>query len=527
MSTATVDPAGQLGLVDWRELDGQLRAYVITEQGEQEAAWAPQPGSQEAFLSCPAEEVCYEGNRGPGKTDALLMDFCQHVGQGFGAEWRGILFRQTFPQLSDVIVKSHKWFKRIWPGATYNASDHKWTWPTGETLTFSYGMKESDYWNYHGKSWPWLAFEELTTWADPAFFLKMFSCVRSTVVGMPRKIRVTTNPWGPGHNWVKMRYQLPVAPGEMYGPLIEEVDEDGEALPERIAIHGHLDENQILLTADPKYKSKIRAAAKGNKAILEAWLHGSWDIVAGGMFDDVWNAQRHVIPDFEVPHSWKIYRSFDWGSSAPFSVGWWAVSDGTDVKIGNRVCSTVRGDLFRIAEWYGWNGEPNKGLRMLNHQIAKGIIERELLLGIHKRVLAGPADAAIFKTENGICYARELMKPQFVEGKRRQLRFVSSNSAPGTRKLGWGLMRERFLATNPEALPPEERHNGPREFPGIFICHRCDQFRRTVPVLPRDLEKDPDDVDTSTEDHIGDESRYMVVFSAVKRGSGRLSGVAS
>jgi len=142
-------------------------------------------------------------------------------------------------------------------------------------------------------------------------------------------------------------------------------------------------------------------------------------------------------------------------------------------------------------------------------------------MGIHDRCGAGPADASIFKTENGVCYAKELMRPQQVNGKKRHLTFVSSNSAPGTRKLGWGLMRERFLA-----IVPDPDHHGPREFPGMFILSRCAQFRRTVPVLPRDMDKDPDDVDTTTEDHIGDESRYMVVFSAVKRGSGRLSGVA-
>jgi hypothetical protein len=516
--TATATKAA----VDWRIVDGELKPFVVTEHRETIAAWAPQPGSQEAFLACPAEEVLYEGTRGPGKTDALLMDFCQYIGRGWGAEWRGIIFRQTFPQLSDIIVKSQKWFPLIWPGAKYNGSDHIWTWPDGENLRFSYGMREKDYWNYHGKEWPFLGFEELTTWADPSFFLKMFACNRSSKPGMPRKIRCTTNPYGPGHNWVKARYKLPVAPGEIYGPLIEEKDEDGEPMPERIAIHGYLDENQILLTADPKYKGKIRAAAKGNKAIIRAWLHGDWDIVAGGMFDDVWDAKRHVVPDFVVPKSWKIYRAFDWGSSKPFSVGWWAKSDGSDLTFPNgRCCSTVPGDLFRIAEWYGWNGEPNQGLKMINHDIARGIIERELAMGIHDRVKAGPADASIFKVENGTCYVNELMKPQYVQGKKRKIRFISSNSAPGTRKLGWGLMRERFLAVN-----PEKPRIGPREFPGIFIGARCEEFRRTVPVLSRD-EKDPDDVDTDTEDHIGDESRYMVVYVSPRRGVGRTAGVAS
>ena len=39
-------------------------------------AWAPQPGSQTLFVTSPVFETLYEGTRGPGKTNALLMDFC-------------------------------------------------------------------------------------------------------------------------------------------------------------------------------------------------------------------------------------------------------------------------------------------------------------------------------------------------------------------------------------------------------------------------------------------------------------------
>lgn len=508
-------------VVDWREIETdfgvELRPFVVEEDGtETSPVWCPQPGSQEAFLQCPVEEVLYEGTRGPGKTDALLMDFAQHCGLGYGSEWRGILFRRTYPQLSDVIVKSEKWFPRIFPGARYNSSSHVWTWPTGETLTFAYGDKERDYYNYHGKSWPWMCFEELTTWSDPKFFLKMFSCVRSTVPGMPRKIRASTNPYGPGHNWVKMRYGLPVPPGEIYGYLIED-----EGMHERMAIHGYLDENQILLTADPGYKDRIRASAKGNKAQLLAWLEGCWDIVAGGMFDDVWDGSKHVVPTFSVPHSWRIYRAFDWGSSAPFSVGWWAESDGSDIKLPNgKICSTVKGDLFRIGEWYGWNGEPNEGVRMVDKDIAKGIIARELVMGIHERCKAGPADRSIWDDENGVCIARNMMQPIFVDGVKRRISFVPCNKKAGSRKAGWELMRQRLMSAAPE-------NPGPREHPGLFVFPHCEQFRRTVPVLPRDLEKDPDDVDSSTEDHIGDETRYMVMFAGWRPKPARAKGVAS
>ena len=73
--------------------------------------WAPQEGSQELFLLCPYFEVLYGGTRGPGKTDALIMDFAQHVGQGFGPHWRGILFRRTYKQLDDVVKKTREIYR--------------------------------------------------------------------------------------------------------------------------------------------------------------------------------------------------------------------------------------------------------------------------------------------------------------------------------------------------------------------------------------------------------------------------------
>ena len=54
--------------IEWRNTDQGLVAYVIKPNGRAEqVVWAPQPGSQEAFLSCPIIECLYEGTRGPGK----------------------------------------------------------------------------------------------------------------------------------------------------------------------------------------------------------------------------------------------------------------------------------------------------------------------------------------------------------------------------------------------------------------------------------------------------------------------------
>lgn len=483
--------------VDWRKTDQGLKPFSPGSPGRPGRAgvWAPQEGSQELFLQCKVFEAIYEGTRGPGKTDALIMDFAQHVGTGFGLDWRGILFRQTYPELQDVIDKSKKWFPQIWPDAKFNEAKTFWTWATGEKLFFRQFQKPSDYWSYHGHAYPWIGWEELTTWPTSECFTSMFSCARSTRPGIPIKVRATTNPYGVGHNWVKARYRLPVPPGMAVGQLIlDSRDKNGEIEPPRVAIHGHINENRILLTADPSYIQRIRAAAR-NLNELKAWLDGSWDIVAGGMLDDVWSPIHHVVtfPLSMIPASWYINRSYDHGSSKPFSVGFWAESSGEPIVINNRAYGSIRGDLFRIGEWYGWNGTPNEGVRMLAGDIAQGIIDRETDLSLRGRVRPGPADSAIFDDyEPGRSVGGDMAG--------KGVPWLPADKGPGSRKQGWEQIRKMLKASIP--LPQVGRTE-----PGLFIHSSCAQWLRTVPTLPRD-DKDQDDVDTKAEDHIGDETRY-------------------
>ena len=138
--------------VEWRTTEDQQLAPFVEDR---EVAWAPQAGSQEMFLTSPILETLYEGTRGPGKTEALLVDFGQHVGQGYGADWRGVLFRKTFPELQDVIEKSQKLYKKIWPQAEFNQAKTYWTWPTGERLSFRPFSAPRDYFGFHGHSYCW------------------------------------------------------------------------------------------------------------------------------------------------------------------------------------------------------------------------------------------------------------------------------------------------------------------------------------------------------------------------------------
>lgn len=446
--------------------------------GKARVAWEPQKGSQYKFLKCPFYEALYEGTRGNGKTDSLLMDFAQHCGQGFGVNWRGILFRQTYPQLADIVAKSKKWFYQIFPGIRFNESTYTWKWPTGEELLLRHMKTENDYWNYHGHEYPWIGWEELTNWPTSVCYDKMKSCSRSSFPGMPRKYRSTCNPFGVGHGWVKMRFVDPA-------PALAPIDDQ---LGKRIRIHGDVEENSRLLAADPDYISKLEAIEDEN--LRKAWRYGDWDIVAGGIFTEVWEPTKHVLTPFDIPATWRVDRSFDWGSSKPFSVGWWAESDGCEVELHDGTKRNFpRGTLFRINEWYGWNGKPNEGLKMLAADVAKGIKEREKAMGLVVR--PGPADNSIFDTQDGHCIADNMAA--------QGVRWERSDKSPGSRTNGWELVRGRLAAG--KKFPMEE--------PGLFVFSTCRQWLRTVPTLPRD-EKKMDDVDSDAEDHTGDETRYRV-----------------
>jgi hypothetical protein len=496
--------------VEWRMENESLKAYVDGTP----VAWAPQPGSQEAFLRCPIYEALLAGNRGGGKTDTLLMDFAQEVGMGYGREWRGILFRRTYPELDDVINKSQKWFQEIWPidgpnPAIYNQQSKTWKWKSGEVLMFRHMSKENDYLSYHGHAYPWIGWEELTTWPDSGCYTRMFSCCRSSHPAVAKKARMrsTSNPYGPGHNWVKLRFRLPINEGMVIGPVIKDSkNKAGDIEPPRVTIRSSLAENKILLIADPNYIQRLRASAR-NPAELAAWIDGSWDITCGGMFDDLWDMNIHIIPN--IPYEmlkeakWKMTRAYDHGQAKPFSVGWWAESTGTPIEIASpdgtsREIGHVKGDLILFDEWYGWNGEMNEGLRMPASKIAKGILQREGEMGLKGLIKRGPADDQLFSKEDGKTSPASRMK-------KEKLYWDKAGKGANSRPQGWERIREYLSGAKPD-------DDGYREEPGLFVCIRCAQWLRTVPCLPRD-DKKLDDVDTKVEDHCGDMTRYRVRWS--------------
>ncbi len=424
--------------------------------------WKPLLGSQTRFMTCPVFEVLLEGTRGGGKTIALLMSFAQHCGRGHGAHWRGALFRLTYPQLADVVAKSKHWFYQIFPGIKFNETDYRWTWPTGEVLMFRYGATDEDYWNYHGFELPWLGFEELTNWRDSSFFEAMQSTCRSSHPDMPRMVRATCNPFGVGHEWVKKRYRI----GEVeQGVLIE----DENARP-RVRVHSSVYENAYLLKNDPTYLTTLKSISDVNRR--KAWLQGDWDIHVGSFLESVWNADKHVIDPFPIPSSWTVWKAMDWGYSAPYAVYWFAMDHD--------------GCIYLWRELYGAGEKPGKGSRESAVDVArkvKRIEEHDKRLGYEYRL--NLADPSIFSKNGTDRSIGQIFKDNGV-------RWQEAWNAKGSRVNG----AQEIIRLLAEGK--------------LKVFRTCKHWLRTVPCLPpSDL--NPEDVDTTVEDHAWDATRYGVM----------------
>lgn len=502
---------------------------------EFDVVWEPIPGSsQELALDTRCHHTLYHGTRGPGKTITQLMRFRRHVGLGYGSFMRGVIFDREFKNLSDLVAQSKRFFNMFGDGVKFleSASDYKWVWPTGEELLFRHVKKLSDYENFHGHEYPFLGWNELTKHPTGELYDKIMSTNRSSFIPeihtpkivnsdgvevydtidgkplppIPLEVFSTTNPSGPGHNWVKRRFINVAENGQVVRRVVRVFDpklqEERDVTKTQVAIFGSYREN-IYLSAE--YIAELDSLTASDPNLREAWLYGNWDVTAGGAIDDLWRKDKHTLARFVPPIGWRVDRSFDWGSTHPFSVGWWAEANGEECALldGTIICPPV-GTLFQIAEWYGTKEiGTNKGLKMSAKDIAEGIKAREIEMMNKGWILAqpwaGPAD-------NQICDCKE-SDVDTIEKKMadKGVRWTKSDKSPGSRRHRLQLLRDRLQASVTG------------EGAGIYFCHNCVGSIETLPSLPRDDIK-IDDVDTTSEDH-----PYDMVGYRVLKGSNRIA----
>jgi hypothetical protein len=455
--------------------------------------WVAQDGPQlTAIQKHWVEELFFGGAVGGGKSDYLLGDFAQDV-PTYGPAWHGILFRKSYPQLEELVMRSKviypAWFG-LDPLKAWNKGEHMWTWPNGSTLRFRHAEDDDSWMQYQGHQYTWMGFDELPHWSNPTFYQQLKTRLRSAHNIPNKRIRGTGNPGGVGHGWIKAYFKIDRFP---LGSVLIPADRQGGS---RMFIRSKVTDNRILLENDPKYIDRL--SRLGSDALVKMYLEGDWNVIAGAFFAE-FSTERHVLMPFEVPKDWLRFRSADWGSSAPFSVGWYAVSEG-DVEVpyaGNERGRILipRGAIVKYREWYGMKqpeeGEEstyNVGLKLTAEEFAQGIRDRE---ESWEKFSMSVMDPSAFKQDGG---------PSIAERCSVRPYNISFQRADNQRKAGWDMMRAR--------LKGDPRHD---DVPMLFFTQLCPDSIRTIPMLQHDRGKAAgaiEDVDTESEDHAGDETRY-------------------
>lgn len=234
----------------------------------------------------------------------------------------------------------------------------------------------------------------------------------------------------------------------------------------RIFIPSNLKDN-FYLGAD--YVANLFQA--GSEELVRAWLEGDWSVIEGAYFD--WRGE-HVIRACALPEHWLRFRSMDWGSARPFSVGWWATASETWQAPTGEVIP--KGAMVRFREWYGAK-EPNVGLKMTTEAVADGVKERTA-----EDIQYTVVDPAMFIADGGPSKAETFLK-----------RGVPLRRGDNKRIPGWEQMRSRM--------------KGEDGRPMLYVFNTCADTIRTVPALQHD-DRHPEDLDTNGEDHAADEIRY-------------------
>ncbi|MBA0087139.1 MAG: hypothetical protein HRJ53_19315, partial [Acidobacteria bacterium Pan2503] len=270
--------------------------------------YTPQP-VQQRFHDSLARYPLLEGGRGGGKSTSLLWEA---IGQCLLVPGANVLLvRRTLTSMEkggieDLFTKSvpRTFYFR------YNASRHIVTFHNGSKLFFGHIKSDADLLQYQGAEFLFIGWEELTqfTYRQWDFLKGSNRCPIKTYWFKNREYAVRprmaggTNPNGKGSSWVKALWITKKPVGEM-GLNYEPGDYE--------AIHSTYADNFVYRN-DKNYIATLESIV--DPVLRQAWLPGSWDILAGQFFQN-WDPDRHVKSFGQVTfEDWQPrWMSIDWG----------------------------------------------------------------------------------------------------------------------------------------------------------------------------------------------------------------------
>ena len=442
---------------------------IDVEQKIREIIFEPNAGPQTSFLASTEQEVLYGGSAGGGKSYAMVADPVRYFNNPHASM---LLVRRSTEELRELISVSKQLYPKAIPGIRFMERDKTWVAPSGATLWMSYLDRDDDVMRYQGQAFNWIGFDELTQWPTPYPWNYMRSRLRTTKdSSLPLYMRATSNPGGPGHQWVKKTF---IDPSEHNTPYwATDIDSgevirwpkghsrEGDPLFKRKFIPATLFDNPYL-SDDGMYEANLLSLPEHQRRQL---LEGDWDINEGAAFPE-FNRKIHVVEPYDIPGNWTKFRACDYGYGSHTGVVWIAITPAEQLVVYremyvSKVTATDLADMILEVE----DGE----------KMRYGVLDSSLW---HNRGDTGPS----------------LAEQMIMKG----CRWRPSDRSRGSRIAGKNELHRR--------LQVDEFTEEPR----LVFFSSCINTVSQLPALPLD-KNNPEDVDTHAEDHLYDAIRYGIM----------------
>jgi len=446
-------------------LEGKVKTVIDTKEieeasptikkafEEKDVIFQPNEGPQSDFLASSEREVFYGGARGGGKSYAMLVDPLRYCDK---QHHRALLIRRTMPELRDLINHSQQLYSKAYPGAKWREQEKEWRFPSGARIEFGYAENLTDALRYQGQSYTWIGIDELPQYPTPDIYNFLRSSLRSVDPQIPVYMRATGNPGNVGSLWVKEMFVDPSESNKRFN--VEIPTPMGVKKISRKFIPAKLQDNPYLMQTDDYYAMLASLPEVQKKQFLE----GDWDAYESSSFPE-FNRQVHVIEPFDIPRNWMRFRAADWGYSSPACCLWFAVD--------------YDNNLFVYRELYT--------KRNTADIFARKVLEME----DGEYIRYGILDSSTWARRGDI--GPSIAETMIQEG----CRWRQSDRSPRSRISGKVEVHKRL------------RVDEDTGYPSMFIFSNCLNLIRTLPMLPVD-KNNPEDVDTTADDHAYDALRY-------------------
>jgi hypothetical protein len=195
-------------------------------------------------------------------------------------------------------------------------------------------------------------------------------------------------------------------------------------------------------------------------------LEGNWDVAEGAAFPE-FNRQIHAIDPFDIPRNWVKFRACDYGYGSYSAVVWFACSPDEQLIVYrelyvSKVLATDLADMVLELEADDGN-------------VKYGVLDSSCW---HKRGDTGPS-----------------LAEQMIH---KGCRWRPSDRSAGSRISGKNELHRR--------LQVDEYSEEPR----LVFFNTCTNLIAQLPIIPLD-KKNPEDIDTKSEDHLYDALRYGIM----------------